>query len=138
DILSGTEDLTRFSGLAACGGFSFGDVLGAGGGWAHSVLHNSTARHVFQRFFERSNTFTLGVCNGCQFLSQLKDLVPGAQHWPRFLRNRSEQFEARLSMVEVLPSPSVLFAGMAGSHLPIAVSHGEGRASVVDAKAELT
>jgi phosphoribosylformylglycinamidine synthase len=137
DILSGKEDLNRFSGLAACGGFSFGDVLGAGGGWANSVLHNPTARNVFQVFFERSNTFTLGVCNGCQFLSQLQELVPGADHWPRFLRNRSEQFEARLSMVEVLPSPSVLFAGMSGSHLPIAVSHGEGRASRVDAAAHL-
>lgn len=137
DVLSGSEDLTQFSGLAACGGFSFGDVLGAGGGWANSVLHNPTARRVFQQFFARESTFTLGVCNGCQFLSQLKDLIPGADAWPRFLRNRSEQFEARLSMVEVLPSPSVLFAGMAGSHLPIAVSHGEGRASAVTTKANV-
>lgn len=129
DILSGAEDLAKFVGLAACGGFSFGDVLGAGGGWANSVLYNSRARNVFETFFKRENTFTLGVCNGCQFLSRLKDLIPGAEHWPRFLRNRSEQFEGRLGMVEVMQSPSILLDGMAGSHLPIAVAHGEGRVS---------
>lgn len=129
DILNGAEDLSQFVGLAACGGFSFGDVLGAGGGWANSVLYNPRARNVFETFFKRENTFTLGVCNGCQFLSRLKDLIPGAEHWPRFLRNRSEQFEARLGMVEVVQSPSILLEGMAGSHLPIAVAHGEGRVS---------
>ncbi len=137
DILSGAEDLAQFVGLAACGGFSFGDVLGAGGGWASSVLHNPRARNVFATFFERQNTFTLGVCNGCQFLSRLKELIPGADHWPRFLRNRSEQFEARLGMVEVLPSPSILLKGMSGSHLPIAVAHGEGRANNVDNEAQV-
>ena len=137
DILKGEEDLSQFVGLAACGGFSFGDVLGAGGGWANSVLHNSRARGVFAAFFERQNTFTLGVCNGCQFMSRLKDLVPGADHWPRFLRNRSEQFEARLGMVEVLSSPSILLKGMNGSHLPIAVAHGEGRADHVSGNANV-
>ncbi len=137
DILSGKEDLSRFRGLAACGGFSFGDVLGAGGGWANSVLHNPVARQTFQSFFERNNTFSLGVCNGCQFMSRLKSLIPGAAHWPTFLRNRSEQFEARLCMVEVMPSPSLLLSGMAGSHLPIAVAHGEGRASHVHEQAKV-
>jgi phosphoribosylformylglycinamidine synthase len=137
DILKGAEDLSQFVGLAACGGFSFGDVLGAGGGWANSVLHNQRARGVFQTFFQRQNTFTLGVCNGCQFMSRLKDLVPGAEHWPRFLRNRSEQFEARLGMVEVLSSPSILLEGMSGSHLPIAVAHGEGRADHVSGDARV-
>lgn len=137
DILNGEEDLSQFVGLAACGGFSFGDVLGAGGGWASSVLYNPLARGVFEAFFARDNTFTLGVCNGCQFLSRLKDLIPGAEHWPRFLRNRSEQFEARLGMVEVLQSPSILLQGMSGSHLPIAVAHGEGRASEVHGEAHV-
>lgn len=127
DILSGRLDLSGFRGLAACGGFSYGDVLGAGGGWARSILFNPRAREVFQAFFERDDSFSLGVCNGCQMLSQLKDLIPGAAHWPRFLRNRSEQFEARLSLVEVSESPSILLEGMAGSRLPVAVAHGEGR-----------
>ncbi|WP_018954564.1 phosphoribosylformylglycinamidine synthase [Thioalkalivibrio sulfidiphilus] len=127
DILSGRLDLSGFRGLAACGGFSYGDVLGAGGGWARSILFNPRAREVFQAFFERDDSFALGVCNGCQMLSQLKDLIPGAAHWPRFLRNRSEQFEARLSLVEVSESPSILLEGMAGSRLPVAVAHGEGR-----------
>ncbi len=107
---------------------SYGDVLGAGEGWARTILYNDTARAAFGAFFERADTFTLGVCNGCQMLAALKALVPGADHWPRFGHNRSEQFEARLSLVEVTPGPSVLLRGMAGSVLPVAVSHGEGRA----------
>ncbi|MDR9437502.1 MAG: phosphoribosylformylglycinamidine synthase [Thiohalophilus sp.] len=128
DIIAGRVSLNDFSGLVACGGFSYGDVLGAGGGWASSVLYNSRARDEFEAFFNRSDSFGLGVCNGCQMLSHLRDLIPGAAHWPRFVRNRSEQFEARLSLVEVLDSPSILLAGMAGSRLPIVVAHGEGQA----------
>jgi phosphoribosylformylglycinamidine synthase len=128
DILAGRVRLGRFHGLVACGGFSYGDVLGAGEGWAKSILFNSRAREEFAAFFERDATFTLGVCNGCQMLSALKDLVPGAGAWPRFVRNRSEQYEARLALVRVPKSPSVMFAGMHGSVLPIAVAHGEGRA----------
>ncbi|WP_412852516.1 phosphoribosylformylglycinamidine synthase [Ectothiorhodospira shaposhnikovii] len=128
DLIEGRVDLADFRGLVACGGFSYGDVLGAGGGWARSILFNPRLREAFQTFFHRPDTFSLGVCNGCQMLSQLKDLIPGAGHWPRFERNRSEQFEARLSLVEVMPSPSVLLRGMEGSRLPIAVAHGEGRA----------
>ncbi|MCD6059935.1 MAG: purL, partial [Moraxellaceae bacterium] len=129
DIISGRVSLRDFAGLVACGGFSYGDVLGAGGGWARSVLFNPRARDEFAAFFARNETFSLGVCNGCQMMSQLKDLIPGADHWPRFLRNTSEQFEARTVMVEVQQSPSVLLAGMAGSRMPIAVAHGEGRVS---------
>ncbi|MDY6979317.1 MAG: phosphoribosylformylglycinamidine synthase [Pseudomonadota bacterium] len=132
DIIAGQVSLNDFSGLAACGGFSYGDVLGAGGGWASSILYNSRARDEFEAFFQRPDSFGLGVCNGCQMLSHLRDLIPGAAHWPRFVRNRSEQFEARLSMVEVLDSPSILLAGMAGSRLPIAVAHGEGQARFQD------
>ena len=128
DILSGKRGLAEFKGLVACGGFSYGDVLGAGEGWAKSILFNEGVREEFSRFFERGDSFTLGVCNGCQMVSTLKDLIPGAGHWPRFVRNRSEQFEARLALVQVQESPSVLLSGMAGSHLPIAVAHGEGRA----------
>jgi len=127
DVFDG-RGLEEFAGLAACGGFSYGDVLGAGTGWAASILFNPRACNTFQRFFQREDSFALGVCNGCQMLSQLKDLIPGAEHWPRFHRNLSEQFEARLSLVEVLPSPSILLQGMAGSILPVAVAHGEGRA----------
>ncbi len=127
DLLSGRDSLDNYQGLVACGGFSFGDVLGAGGGWAKSILYHSRTRDDFSAFFDRDDTFALGVCNGCQMLSQLRELIPGAKDWPRFLRNRSEQFEARLSLVEVLESPSLFFAGMAGSRLPIATSHGEGR-----------
>jgi phosphoribosylformylglycinamidine synthase len=129
DIIAGRISLDVFKGLVACGGFSYGDVLGAGGGWAKSVLFNARARDNFEAFFTRDDTFSLGVCNGCQMMSQLKDLIPGADHWPRFLRNSSEQFEARTVMVEVKESPSVLLAGMAGSRMPIAVAHGEGRVS---------
>ncbi|MDP9010046.1 MAG: phosphoribosylformylglycinamidine synthase [Pseudomonadota bacterium] len=128
DILAGRVRLGRFHGLVACGGFSYGDVLGAGEGWAKSILFNARAREEFAAFFSRDATFTLGVCNGCQMLSALKDLIPGAAAWPRFVRNRSEQYEARLSLVRIPKSNSVLFAGMQGSVLPIAVAHGEGRA----------
>ena len=128
DILSGRTDLAQFKGVVACGGFSYGDVLGAGEGWAKSILFNGAMRDSFSAFFQREDTFSLGVCNGCQMLSTLKDLIPGAAHWPRFVRNRSEQFEARLALVRVEPNPSILLSDMAGSHLPIAVAHGEGRA----------
>jgi len=128
DVLAGRVALREFKGLVACGGFSYGDVLGAGEGWAKSIRFNMAARDAFSEFFHRSDTFTLGVCNGCQMVSTLKDLIPGAQHWPHFVRNRSEQFEARLTLVQVQQSASVLLQGMAGSHLPIAVAHGEGRA----------
>ncbi len=128
DILEGRTHLSAFHGLAACGGFSYGDVLGAGEGWAKSILFNRRARQEFEEFFARSDSFTLGVCNGCQMLSNLRELIPGAEGWPRFVRNRSEQFEARLSLVRIEDTPSVLFQGMAGSLIPIAVAHGEGRA----------
>jgi phosphoribosylformylglycinamidine synthase len=128
DVLSGRVKLSHFRGLTACGGFSYGDVLGAGQGWAKSILFNGRAREAFQRFFERGDAFALGVCNGCQMFSALRELIPGTEHWPQFVRNRSEQYEARLSRVEIVPSPSVLLQGMAGSMLPIAVAHGEGRA----------
>jgi len=130
DILSGRVQLARFHGLVACGGFSYGDVLGAGEGWSKSILFNAVARDEFSAFFARAGTFTLGVCNGCQMLAGLKELIPGAEHWPRFVRNKSEQYEARLSLVRVPPSRSVLLAGMEGSVLPIAVAHGEGFAEV--------
>ena len=133
DILSGRIDLADFKGLAACGGFSYGDVLGAGEGWAKSILFNPRAREAFEAFFHREDSFALGVCNGCQMMSNLHSLVPGAEHWPRFVRNRSEQFEARFSMVEIPESPSILLSGMAGSRLPVAVAHGEGRAEFRDA-----
>ncbi|TMM47078.1 phosphoribosylformylglycinamidine synthase [Colwellia ponticola] len=126
DILSGRTDLADFNGLVACGGFSYGDVLGAGEGWAKSILFNANARAMFKAFFEREDTFSLGVCNGCQMLSNLKEIIPGAEHWPHFVQNKSERFEARFSLVEIQESPSVLFKGMTGSRMPIAVSHGEG------------
>jgi phosphoribosylformylglycinamidine synthase len=126
--LIGGRGLADMQGLAACGGFSYGDVLGAGGGWAKNILFHPHTRDALAAFFARPETFSLGVCNGCQMLSQLKDLIPGADAWPRFVRNRSEQFEARASLVEIVDSPSVLLAGMAGSRLPVAVAHGEGRA----------
>lgn len=128
DLINGRVILADFHGLAACGGFSYGDVLGAGRGWATSILERPMLRDAFAAFFARADTFSLGVCNGCQMLSQLKAIIPGARHWPRFLRNRSEQFEARTSLLEVLESPSVLLRGMAGSRIPVAVAHGEGRA----------
>ncbi len=128
DVLTGRVTLDGFQGLVACGGFSYGDVLGAGEGWAKSILFNSRARDQFSAFFEREDTFSLGVCNGCQMLSNLKSLIPGAEYWPHFVRNRSEQFEARFVMVEVEQTASILLEGMAGSRIPIVVAHGEGRA----------
>ena len=128
DILSGRVSLEQFKGLVACGGFSYGDVLGAGEGWAKSVLFNSRARDAFQGFFERADSFALGVCNGCQMLSNLHELIPGSELWPHFVRNRSEQFEARVAMVQVQESASIFLQGMAGSRLPIAIAHGEGHA----------
>ncbi|WP_413110860.1 phosphoribosylformylglycinamidine synthase [Thaumasiovibrio sp. DFM-14] len=130
DILSGRVQLDGFNGLVACGGFSYGDVLGAGEGWAKSILFNNNARDQFEGFFHREDTFALGVCNGCQMISNLRDLIPGADLWPRFVRNESERFEARFSLVEVQESSSLFFNGMAGSRMPIAVSHGEGRVEV--------
>lgn len=127
DILSARVELADFVGLVACGGFSYGDVLGAGRGWASTILHNDRARQQFAGFFAREDTFSLGVCNGCQMLSQLRELIPGSDHWPAFVRNESEQFEARFSMVEIVESPSILLKGMAGSRMPIAVAHGEGQ-----------
>ncbi|BBP63482.1 hypothetical protein PHLH5_10230 [Pseudomonas sp. Cab53] len=128
DILAGRVDLNDFKGLVACGGFSYGDVLGAGEGWAKSALFNSRARDAFQGFFERNDSFTLGVCNGCQMMSNLHELIPGSEFWPHFVRNRSEQFEARVAMVQVQESNSIFLQGMAGSRMPIAIAHGEGHA----------
>ena len=127
DLVSGRVKLDDFRGFAACGGFSFGDVLGAGRGWAASILYNDMLRAQFTAFFADASRFALGVCNGCQMLSQLKDIIPDAQHWPKFLRNASEQYEARLATLEVLDSPSIFFKGMAGSRIPVVVAHGEGR-----------
>ncbi len=132
DILSGRVDLAAFTGLAACGGFSYGDVLGAGEGWAKTILFNARARDQFAAFFARPDTFSLGLCNGCQMFANLHDIVPGAAHWPKFVRNLSEQYEARVTLVRVERSPSVLLAGMHGSILPIVVAHGEGRAEFRD------
>jgi len=136
DIIAGRTSLSGFAGFAAGGGFSYGDVLGAGQGWAKSILFNPRARADFEAFFTRGDTFALGVCNGCQMMTALKALIPGASQWPAFLRNRSEQFEARFVQVEVTQSPSIFFGGMAGSRLPIATAHGEGRA-VFDSPAYL-
>ena len=127
DLAEGRQSLGRFTGLAAGGGFSYGDVLGAGGGWAAAVLHREGLREAFREFFTRSDTFALGICNGCQMLARLSSLVPGADAWPHFLLNRSGQFESRLVMCEILESPSIFFRGMAGSRLPVVVAHGEGR-----------
>jgi phosphoribosylformylglycinamidine synthase len=127
DLIAGRITLDGFSGFAACGGFSYGDVLGAGRGWATSILERAALRDAFAAFFARPETFALGVCNGCQMLSQLKDIIPGAEHWPRFLRNRSEQFEARFGLLEVADSPSLFFRGMQGARIPVAIAHGEGR-----------
>ncbi len=128
DLLSGRRTLREFSGLVACGGFSYGDVLGAGEGWAKSILFHEAVREEFQRFFARTETFALGICNGCQMFAALRSIIPGTDHWPRFVRNRSEQYESRFTLVEVLRSPSVVLQGMEGSILPIAVAHGEGYA----------
>ncbi len=129
DLVAGRQSLERFTGLAAGGGFSYGDVLGAGGGWAAAVLHREGLREAFRAFFARPDTFALGICNGCQMLARLGSLVPGADAWPRFLLNRSGQFESRLVMCEILDSPSIFFRGMSGSRLPVVVAHGEGRAA---------
>jgi phosphoribosylformylglycinamidine synthase len=128
DLMAGRARLQDYRGVVACGGFSYGDVLGAGEGWAKSILYNAGLREAVQAFFAREDVFALGVCNGCQMLAALKALIPGTASWPRFVRNRSDQFEARLSLLRVESGPSVLLAGMAGSCLPIVTSHGEGRA----------
>ena len=134
DIIGGRISLADFKGLAACGGFSYGDVLGAGEGWAKSILFNSKARDEFEAYFNRKDTFALGVCNGCQMMSNLHEIIPGAENWAHFSRNQSEQFEARFVMVEVQPSPSIFFDDMAGSRMPIVVAHGEGYADFASAK----
>jgi phosphoribosylformylglycinamidine synthase len=136
DILSGRVGLDEFRGVVACGGFSYGDVLGAGEGWAKTILYHERARREFAEFFARPDAFALGVCNGCQMLAALKELIPGADFWPQFLRNRSDQFEARLVQVEIEPSPSVLLTGMAGSRLPVVTAHGEGRVSFASLAAQ--
>ena len=136
EILSGQSSLESFQGLVACGGFSYGDVLGAGEGWAKSILFHERARDTFADFFSRDDTFGLGVCNGCQMFTRLKELIPGAQLWPRFVTNLSEQFEARLALVQVQESTSLFLSGMAGSHMPIVVSHGEGRAEIDEAETD--
>ncbi len=136
DIISGRVSLADFNGFAAGGGFSYGDVLGAGEGWAKSILLNARARAEFEAFFWRSDVFALGVCNGCQMMSNLREIIPGTAHWPKFLKNKSEQFEARFVMVEVVESPSLFFAGMAGSRLAVATAHGEGRAVFADGAAQ--
>jgi phosphoribosylformylglycinamidine synthase len=128
DLQAGRASLAGFQGFVACGGFSYGDTLGAGEGWARSVLFNAALAEQFAAFFARPDSFALGVCNGCQMMAALASMIPGAEAWPKFTRNKSEQFEARLSLVEVLDSPSIFFTGMAGSRMPIAVAHGEGYA----------
>jgi phosphoribosylformylglycinamidine synthase len=134
DLIAGRASLEGFKGFAAGGGFSYGDVLGGGQGWAKTILFNARARDEFERFFARSDSFALGACNGCQMMAALRELIPGAAGWPLFVRNRSEQFEARLVMVEIVDSPSIVFAGMAGSRIPIATAHGEGKAWFKDEK----
>jgi phosphoribosylformylglycinamidine synthase len=135
DLLSGRVSLRDFRGLAACGGFSYGDVLGAGEGWAKSVLFHDHARAEFAAFFAREDAFALGVCNGCQMLSNLRSIIPGADLWPRFVQNQSERYEARFVSLQIERSPSVLFAGMEGSVIPIPTAHGEGYAEFTDAAA---
>ena len=136
DIIGGRVSLSIYKGVAACGGFSYGDVLGAGEGWAKSILLNARARGEFEAFFGRGDVFALGVCNGCQMMSNLREIIPGTAHWPKFLKNRSEQFEARFVMVEVAQSPSLFFAGMASSRMAVATAHGEGRAVFADSGAQ--
>ncbi len=133
DLIEGRDELSDYQGIVACGGFSFGDVLGAGGGWAKSILHHARTRDQFASFFARGDSFALGVCNGCQMLSHLRELIPGAAYWPTFLRNKSEQFEARLSLVEICDNRSIFLQGLAGCRIPIATSHGEGRARFFNA-----
>lgn len=136
DLVAGRRTLADFAGFVACGGFSYGDVLGAGEGWAKSILFNARLADGFAAFFARRDVFALGVCNGCQMMGVLRGMIPGAAHWPRFVRNRCEQFEGRFVLVEVTSSPSLFFAGMAGSHLPVATAHGEGYAEFADAAAQ--
>ncbi len=140
DLLSGQQDLQQYRGLVACGGFSYGDVLGAGGGWAKSILFNNRVREEFEAFFQNRETFALGVCNGCQMFSALHELIPGTENWPRFVRNESEQFEARTVMVQVQKSPSIFLQGMEGARLPVAVAHGEGMAEFagIDNRIDIT
>jgi len=137
DLFAGRRNLDEFKGLVACGGFSYGDVLGAGEGWAKSILFNEQMKARFAAFFAREDTFALGICNGCQMMSNLREIIPGSEHWPHFVRNRSERFEARFSFVEICESPSIFLSGMAGSKLPIAVSHGEGRAEFASEQAAI-
>jgi phosphoribosylformylglycinamidine synthase len=137
DLLAGRRTLAGFEGIVAGGGFSYGDVLGAGRGWAGTIIHNARVRAEFEKFFARNDTFALGACNGCQMFAALKEIVPGASHWPLFVRNRSEQFEARLVMVEITDSPSIFFSGMTGSRIPIVTAHGEGRAQFGDIRPQL-
>jgi phosphoribosylformylglycinamidine synthase len=132
DLAAGRHALPGFAGIVACGGFSYGDVLGAGEGWAKSILFAPRLRDAFARFFARGDTFALGVCNGCQMMSSLRAIVPGTAHWPRFVRNQSEQFEARFAMLEVQPSTSLFFRDMVGSRIPVATAHGEGYAEFRD------
>ena len=136
DLIEARQTLADFKGLVACGGFSYGDVLGAGGGWAKTILYNPALAEMFVTYFARSDSFALGVCNGCQMMSHLRSIIPGARDWPRFERNVSEQFEGRLVQVEIPESPSLFFADMAGSRIPIANAHGEGRA-VFDSREQL-
>jgi phosphoribosylformylglycinamidine synthase len=128
DLLDSNVNLKEFNGLAACGGFSYGDVLGAGGGWSKTIIHNDLVKDQFETFFNNTSTFTLGVCNGCQMVSKLKDIIPGAEYWPSFEKNLSDQFEARLAQVKVKKSDSILLQGMEGWSAPIASAHGEGHA----------
>ena len=128
DLLDNNVSLKEFNGLAACGGFSYGDVLGAGGGWSKTILHNNLVKDQFESFFNSTSTFTLGVCNGCQMVSKLKDIIPGAESWPSFEKNLSDQFEARLAQVKIQKSDSILLRGMEGWSMPIASAHGEGHA----------
>ena len=132
DIIENRVDLANFQGLAACGGFSYGDVLGAGEGWAKSILYNPQVKAQFESYFHRTDAFALGVCNGCQMMSNLKSIIPGADHWPHFVRNESEQYEARFVQSEILDTKSVLLTEMAGSKFPVVVAHGEGRAEFGD------
>jgi phosphoribosylformylglycinamidine synthase len=132
DLMDNKTKLSEFQGLAACGGFSYGDVLGAGKGWANSILYHQNLREQFKDFFNNNNNFSLGVCNGCQMMSSLKELIPGAENWPEFIRNKSEQFEARFSSLKIKQSNSIFFSGMSGAEIPVAIAHGEGRAKFVN------
>ena len=134
DLISGRRNMSEFNALVACGGFSYGDVLGAGEGWAKSILFNQSVRDQFAAFFDSEDTLALGVCNGCQMLSNLRELIPGSKFWPHFVRNRSEQFEARVALLEVKDTKSMFLSGMAGSRIPVAVAHGEGRAEFSNAQ----